>query len=87
MGSDKFPYSLAHWSTRRVIAACALWLIGAPVLAALGLILAGLVAAALSGDTEIGFSASLDKWSLAWFFVPPLLLVTAWLYSRKRQGD
>ena len=83
MGSDKFPNFLSNWSTRRVIVACALWLVGAPVLAAAGLILAGLIAAALSGDTKIGFSASLDNWSLAWFFVPPLLLVSAWLYSKR----
>jgi len=63
--------------------ACVLWLIGAPVLPALGLILAGLLAAALSGNTRISFTAQLDKWSLAWFYVPPLLLVTAWLWSKR----
>jgi hypothetical protein len=76
---------LSKWSARRVIVACILWLLGAPVLATLGLILAGLVAAALSGDQRIGFSASIDNWSLAWLFVPPLLLVIAWLWSRR--GD
>ena len=81
--ADKFPFSLAAWSTRRVIVACALWLVGAPVLAAIGLILAGLIAAAFSGDTKIGFTARLDNWSLAWFFVPPLLLVSAWLDSKR----
>jgi hypothetical protein len=75
--------SLSKWSTRRVIVACVLWLVGAPVLATIGLILAGLVAAALSGDQKIGFTARLDSWSLAWFFVPPLLLVTAWLWSKR----
>jgi hypothetical protein len=68
-----------------VIVACALWLVGAPVLVAIGLILAGLIAAAFSGEQKLGFSARLDNWSLAWFFVPPLVLVSAWLWSRR--GD
>ena len=55
------------------------------MLAALGLILAGLLAAAVSGNTKISFTAQLDNWSLAWFYVPPLLLVIAWLWS-KREG-
>jgi membrane protein implicated in regulation of membrane protease activity len=78
------PNFLSRWSTRRVIVACALWLVGAPVLATIGLILAGLVAAKFSGDQKIAFTARLDNWSLAWFFVPPLLLVSAWLWSRRR---
>ncbi|MFL5599619.1 MAG: hypothetical protein ACJ78I_04410 [Gemmatimonadaceae bacterium] len=84
--ASKFPNFLSTWSTRRVIVACALWLVGAPVLGMIGLILAGLIAAALSGDQKIGFSASLTNWSLAWFFVPPLLLVTSWLWSRRGQS-
>src|SRR3954470_425426 len=75
--------SLSKWSTRRIIVACVLWLLGAPVLAALGLILAGLVAATLSGDQKIGFTARLDNWSLALLFVPPVLLVGAWLWSKR----
>ena len=75
--------SLSTWSTRRIIVACVLWLLGAPVLAIIGLILAGLAAAAFSGDQKIAFSARLDNWSLAWLYVPPLLLVTAWLLSRR----
>ena len=63
--------------------ACVLWLIGAPVLAALGLILAGLIAAGLSGDQKLAFTARLDNWSLAWFYVPPLLLVAAWLWAKR----
>jgi hypothetical protein len=63
--------------------ACVLWLVGAPVLATLGLILAGLIAAGLSGGQKIGFSASLDSWSLAWFLAPPLLLIIAWLWSKR----
>lgn len=83
MTTRKFPNFLATWSPRRVIVACALWLVGAPVLATVGLILAGLVAAAFSGDQKLGFTARLDTWSLAWFYVPPILLVTAWLWSRR----
>jgi hypothetical protein len=64
--------------------ACVLWLVGAPVLAAIGLILAGLMAAALSGEQRLGFTAKLDNWSLAWFYVPPLALIAAWLWSRGR---
>jgi len=66
-----------------VLIACVLWLVGAPVLAALGLILGGLVLAAFSGREQIGLSASLDNWTLAWFFVPPLLLVGVWLRVRR----
>ncbi|HEX2693071.1 MAG TPA: hypothetical protein VHL12_03355 [Gemmatimonadaceae bacterium] len=75
---------LSKWSARRVIIACALWLVGAPVLAVIGLILAGLIAAALSGDQKLGFSARLDNWSLSWLFLPPLVLVGAWLFSKRR---
>lgn len=75
--------SLSTWSARRVIVACALWVVGAPLLATLGLILAGLAAAAFSGGTHFSFTASLTNWSLAWFYVPPLLLVIAWLWSKR----
>ena len=78
---------LSTWSTRRVIVACVLWLVGAPVLATIGLILAGLVAAAFSGDQNIKFTASLDNWSLAWFYIPPLLLLIAWLWSRRSNAQ
>ena len=77
--------SLSNWSTRRVIVTCVLWLIGTPVLGTIGIILAGLLAAAFSGDQKLAFTARLDNWSLAWFLVPPLLLVAAWLWS-KRSG-
>jgi membrane protein implicated in regulation of membrane protease activity len=60
-----------------------LWLVGAPVLAAVGLVLAGLLLAALSGDQRIGFTVRLSNWSLAWFYVPPLALVAAWLWARR----
>jgi hypothetical protein len=82
---DSDAKSLSQWSTRRVLVACALWLVGAPVLVAVGLILAGLIAAAFSGNQKLGFSASLDNWSLAWFLAPPLVLVCAWFWSKR--GD
>ena len=74
---------LSTWSTRRVIIACVLWVLGVPVLAAIGLVLGGLVAGAVSGNQTIALSASLNNWSLAWFCVPPLLLVIAWLWSKR----
>ena len=83
VAAGKFPNSLANWSARRVIVACALWLVGAPVLATLGVILAGLIAAGLSGDQKIGFNAHIDTLTLAWFYVPPLLLIIVWLWSRR----
>ena len=79
--------SLSKWSTRRIIVACVLWLLGAPVLGIIGLILGGLVAAALSGDQKISFTARLDNWSLAWLFLPPLLLVGAWLGSKRTNAS
>ena len=73
--------SLASWSTRRVVVACVLWLVGAPVLAAVGLVLGGLVVAGISGDQHIAFTARLSDWTFAWFYVPPLALIGAWLWS------
>ncbi|HET9634452.1 MAG TPA: hypothetical protein VFP26_00860 [Gemmatimonadaceae bacterium] len=70
-----------------MIVACALWLIGAPVLATLGLILAGLAAAAFSGGMKLAFTATLTNWSLAWFYVPPLLLIIAWLWSKRTTNN
>ena len=72
---------LASWSARRVVAACVLWLVGAPVLASAGLVLAGLLMSQISGTQPVGFTARLSDWTLAWFFVPPLALVGAWLWS------
>ena len=74
---------LSGWSLRRVIVACVLWLLGAPVLGAIGLMLSGLVLATFSGRQAISFSVGLSNWSLAWLFLPPILLVAAWLRSRK----
>jgi hypothetical protein len=77
--------ALADWSARRIILASVLWLVGAPLLAAVGLVLAGLLVAAISGDQRIGFTARLSNWSLAWFYLPPLVLVGAWLWARGRK--
>jgi len=76
--------SLSSWTPRRVILACALWLLGAPVLAALGLILGGLVLAAIPGKRSLAVSANINDWSLAWLLLPPILLVGAWIWSRER---
>jgi len=77
---------LSSWSARRVIVACVLWLLGAPVLV-IGLALGGLVLAALSGRQTIGFSVfsvSLSNWSWAWLYLPPIALIAAWIWSRRR---
>ena len=74
---------ISTWSTRRVIVACVLWLLGAPVLAAIGLMLGGLVLAALSGQQRIGFTVGISNWFGAWLFLPPIALVAAWMMSRK----
>lgn len=80
----RFEERLSSWSQRRVIAACVLWLLGAPVVAAIGLLLGGLVLAAFSGRQQIGFTARLTDWTAAWLFVPPIVLVGAWIRSRIR---
>jgi hypothetical protein len=76
---------LASWTPRRVIVACVLWMVGAPVVGALGLVLGMLVVAALSGHQSIGFSARLTDLSASWLFGPPLLLVGAWIWARTKQ--
>jgi hypothetical protein len=60
-----------------------LWLLGAPVLAAIGLLLGGLLLAALSKGQHIGLSVGLNNWSIACLFLPPAVLVLAWLLSKK----
>ena len=77
---------ISTWSTRRVILACVLWLIGAPVVAAIGILLGGAVLAVFSGRHAIGFSVSLNNWFGAWLFVPPIALVAAWISSRRPPG-
>jgi hypothetical protein len=77
---------LARWSTRRVIWACVLWLIGAPVAGAVGLILAGLVLAGLSGKNPVGVSAHISNLVLGWLFLPPVLLVAAWIWAKGRRS-
>jgi hypothetical protein len=77
---------ISTWSTRRVIVACVFWLVGAPVLAAIGILLGGLVLAVFSGHQRIGFSVSLSNWFGAWLFLPPVALLAAWVMSR-RKGD
>ncbi|MGZ3435844.1 MAG: hypothetical protein ACXU9O_06205 [Gemmatimonadaceae bacterium] len=74
---------ISTWSTRRVIVACVLWLVGAPVLSAMGILLGGLVLAVFSGHQRIGFSVSLSNWFGAWLFLPPIALVAAWILSRR----
>jgi hypothetical protein len=80
--------SLSSWSARRVILACTLWLLGAPVLAAIGLILGGLVLGLLSGTRKISLTAHLTGWATGtWLFVPPIALVAAWLWNRRSAND
>ena len=76
---------LASWTPRRVIVACVLWMLGAPVVGALGLVLGMLVVAALSGRQAVSFSASLTNLSASWLFGPPIVLVGAWIWARTRQ--
>jgi hypothetical protein len=75
---------ISTWSTRRVIVACVLWLVGAPVLAAIGLLLGGLVLALFSGHQRIGFTVSISNWFGAWVFLPPIALAGAWFWSRRK---
>jgi hypothetical protein len=76
---------LATWTPRRMIWACVLWLLAAPVIGALGLILGALTLAALSGKQSIGLSVRLSDFTLGWVFLPPMILVGAWIWSRGRQ--
>jgi hypothetical protein len=78
---------ISTWSTRRVIVACVLWIVGAPVLAAIGLLLGGLVLAAFSGHQRIGFTVSIGNWFGAWLFLPPIALVAGWIWSRRAPTD
>jgi hypothetical protein len=63
-------------------------MLGAPILAALGLLLGGLVVGKLSGPQNYSFHVSLNGWATGiWLFVPPILLIAAWLWSRKPLDD
>lgn len=75
---------LASWSPRRVISACVLWLVGGPILGAIGLVLGTAALAGLSGKQSIGVTVRLSNLSLGWLFLPPILLVGAWTWSRGR---
>jgi len=75
---------LASWTPRRVMWACVLWLVGAPVVGAIGLVLGGVALAAFSGGQTIGLSVNLNHWSLGWLFAPPVILVAFWILSRRR---
>jgi len=59
-----------------------LWLFGAPVVAAIGLLLGGLVLALLSGRQSIGLQVKLTNWVGAWLFLPPAILIGAWIWLR-----
>lgn len=74
--------ALASWSPRRVILACIFWLVGAPILGAIGLVLGAVALAAFSGKQSIGVSVSISNMSLGWMFLPPILLAGAWIWSR-----
>ena len=79
----RFQEQLSSWSPRRVIVACLLWIIGAPVATAIGLLL-GLILAGLSGPHSIAFEVKLTNWTTGLLFVPPIVLVGAWIWSRRR---
>jgi hypothetical protein len=75
---------ISTWAPGHVFVACVLWMLGAPVLAALGLLLGGAVLGKLSGSQKFSFTVSLTGWATGvWLFVPPIVLVGAWLWSRK----
>jgi hypothetical protein len=79
---------ISTWTSGRVFVACVLWMLGAPILAALGLVLGGLVVGRLSGSKNYSFHVSLTGWATgAWLFVPPIVLVGAWLRMRKKRDD
>ena len=55
------------------------------MLAALGLLLGGLVLDQLSGTRAISFTVHLTDWATgSWLFLPPLGLVIARLRARRR---
>jgi len=75
---------LSSWSPRRVVWACLLWLVGSPIVGAVGLVLGAAALAAFSGKQPIGVSVSVSNVSLGWLFLPPIILVGLWIWSRRR---
>lgn len=75
--------ALSSWSPRRLIVACVLWLLGAPVVGAIGLLLGGVVLALLSGHQSIGLQVKLTNWVGVWLILPPAILIGAWIWSRR----
>jgi hypothetical protein len=75
--------ALSSWSSRRLIVACVLWLLGAPAVGAIGLLLGGLVLALFSGHQSIGLQVKLSNWVGVWLFLPPAILIGAWIWSRR----
>lgn len=78
---------IAGWSLRRVALAAVLWILGAPVLAGIGLILGGLTLAAISGGQRVALSANLNGWATGfWLLGPPIALIAGWLMARRDLG-
>ncbi|HEX6627873.1 MAG TPA: hypothetical protein VF105_07960 [Gemmatimonadaceae bacterium] len=78
---------LASWSGRRITLACVGWLLGSPTLAAIGLLIGGLVLGLFSGSLNVSFKLNLTGWSLGtWLFLPPIALVAAWLWARRQSA-
>ncbi len=50
---------------------------------AIGLLLGGLVLALLSRHQSIGLQVKLTNWVGAWLFLPPAILIGAWIWSRR----
>lgn len=60
-----------------------MWLLGAPVLAALGLVLGGAVLAGSPGHREVSVTVNLTSWGTGIVLLgPPALLVAVWLWRR-----
>jgi hypothetical protein len=79
------PFST--WSLRRILLLCAGWILAAPLLAALGIVIAGLVLDKLSARHGTSFSISLNGWSMFLpLFAPPVLLFAGWLWARRGVG-
>lgn len=77
--------SLASWRARHVALACALWLLLAPLLVGLGLVLAGRVLEILDGGRDIAMALTINGWiAVAGWVLPPGVLVAAWLRARSR---